>query len=115
MEIKIIEKSISRPDLQELSRHWYGGLLKGAIDLKNEKIALGGEWHIEALELLVLNGGNKDDIWGFNILVDEPMEKAFEYHSLVNIKPIHNHKSQEIQFPEIREKIYNIVSKKIIW
>lgn len=115
MEIKIIENPISRQEIKELAEKWYGNLLKGAIDLKNEQVALGGEWHIEALEMPVEKGGNKDDIWGFNILVNEPVDKAFEYHSLVNIKPGLNHKSQEIQIPEIREKIYDIVSKKIIW
>jgi hypothetical protein len=116
MSIRIITESISREDLQELANIWYKTLIKGAVDIESGLVALGGEWHIDACEVLTSSGSNKDNVWGFNILMSERSpENAFEYHSMINIKPIHNHKNMEIEFEDVRNKVFEIVSQKVIW
>ena len=115
MDIRIITDPISRDELRALASKWYGTLLKGVVDIDRETVALGGEWHIDASEILVRDGSRADNVWGFNILVNEPVTTAFEYHSLINLKPAKNHRAMEISDPELRKKIFSIVSKKIIW
>ena len=116
MSIRIIIESISKQELQELANVWYGTLIKGAVDVENETVALGGDWHIDACEVLTGKGSHKDNVWGFNILMTEDgLENAFEYNSMINIKPVHNHKQMEIGPDELRQKIFEIVSQKIIW
>ena len=114
-KILVIDSQINRKDLQELASNWYGHLLKGAVDIQNNLVALGGEWHIDACNVLTDLGGNKETIWGFNILVNENPEVAFEYHSLINLKPSQNHRNMEITDENLRKTIFELVSKKIIW
>jgi hypothetical protein len=42
-----------------------------------------------------------------------PEDEFIEFDSLINIRPSQNNKSRDVQNPEIRKKIIDIVSKRI--
>jgi Protein of unknown function (DUF5674) len=62
----------------------YETMVKGVVDINLKKLALGGEFHADAEELLCANGSKSIDIWGFNI---EFGTQDIIYTSMLNIKP----------------------------
>lgn len=115
MSIRIIKEKIIREELEEIAKQNYGDMAKGVVDIEKEIIALGGEFHSDAnIFLIEKEGSNQRNIWGFNIFFKRPKEKWIKFVSLINIKPADNNFDMEIQNPEIKEKIKQIVNKLII-
>lgn len=110
MEIIILDKKYKASELKGFSDNWYGILLKGTVDIELNRVALGGEWHIDSCEILTKTGSNKDNVWGFNLLfADEFTENTYQYHSMVNIKPSLNHKQMEVTDEVLIKKINKVL------
>lgn len=114
MDIRIINDSISRIDLNQLAQEFYEDLIKGVVDIQREIIALGGEMHADAEEVLLENGSNQSDLWGFNILLDTDKDDSLIYESLINIRPRDNNKDLEVKDPDIRNKMKEIIFKRVL-
>jgi hypothetical protein len=111
MKIKIIRdnEKIHKNELVELAQEFYVDMVKGVVDIEKEIIALGGEWHIDANQVLIEDGSLQKNLWGFNINLDG----RIEHISLINIRPLQNNRTLEVEDPSIREKM-NIVIKKLV-
>src|SRR3989344_1600582 len=71
MDIKIIKEPISLEEVKKLAREIYRDMVKGAVDIERGVIALGGEWHMDANKVLLTDGSAQENVWGFNIHVEE--------------------------------------------
>jgi hypothetical protein len=112
-ELKILNKKVKAESLKEFAENWYLDFLKGCVDLENNKVAIGGDYHMETCELLTNSGGKHVNIWGFNIRFFDNGKHKVEFDSLVNIKPkINNGRTVESQ--EIRERIEELVRNFIL-
>ena len=109
MDILIVREPISLDLVRQLAEAWYGDIVKGVADCKRDIIALGGEWHMDANERLILDGSEQSDLWGFNLIPAERGPAAIEYQSLVNIRPAQNNRSQIIEDEHVRLRIAEIV------
>ena len=107
MTIKIIKEKIK---IHELGKD----TIKAVVDIEKEIMALGGEFHSDANSLLIEKEGcSQRNIWGFNIFPDKPKDQWIEFVSLINIRPADNNFDMEIQDPEIKKKIKEIIDKLI--
>jgi hypothetical protein len=113
MNTRIIKERISKQELEELAKEFYVEMVKGVADIEREIIALGGEWHMDANQVLIEDGSNQENLWGFNVYVDKLNEKRLEYNSLINIRPKQKNRSMEVESEEIRNKIFNIVNNLV--
>lgn len=113
MDIRIIKDKITKLELEELAKEFYVEMVKGVADIEKDIIALGGEWHMDANQILVENGSNQENLWGFNIYLNKPRKEMLEYNSLINIRPKQGNKSMEIESEEIKNKIFEIVSSLV--
>jgi len=113
MEIKVIEEKITKQELEDFAQKNYGDMIKAAVDIEKEIIALGGEFHSDANEALIEQGSNQRNIWGINIYPAKNKEEWIEFVSLINIRPADNNFDMEVQDKEIREKIKQILNKLI--
>lgn len=115
MNIKVVKESITVDELKEIAKEFYYPLVKGAVDIKKEIAVFGGEYHIDASEVLFKEGSKQKNIWGFNIQLDKEKTASdwIEYVALINIKPSQN-PSMEIKSEEIRQKIRAVLTKLII-
>lgn len=111
MNIKIIEKPITRAEVTELAKEFYGEMVKGVVDIKREILALGGEWHMDANMKLIELGSTQDVVWGFNFY---PAEDRIEYASLINIRPAQNNRKIEIQDDALKRKMEQVIRKFLI-
>ena len=114
MNIQIINQSISSKELKDLAKEYYGDLIKGVVDIKREVVALGGEMHSDAEEVLLKNGSKQSDLWGFNILLDKGKDECLIYESFINIRPRDNNKDLEVKDLKIREQMKRIILKKVL-
>lgn len=113
MEIKIVTEIISRDEIVALAHAWYGDMIKGAVDVEKEILALGGEYHMDANVRLVEHGSVQRAIWGFNIHLNRPREEWIECTSLINIRPAQSNRGMLIEEPKLQEKMREIINKKI--
>ena len=111
MNIKIVKDSVKYFEVKELAKEFYRDMIKGAVDLEREIIALGGEYHIDANNVLINDGSHQENIWGFNLNLGSDMD--IEYTALINIRPAAGNKSMTISDKSIRDKIEKIILKRI--
>lgn len=100
MEIKILTEKMPIAEVKEFAQTWYNELVKDTVDIEMEKVAIGGDYHIESCEVLARAGGRHENIWGFNVRFGET--PTLEFDSMVNIKPAQNVRSQIITNDEIK-------------
>lgn len=115
MQIKIVTNKISLSEVKKLAEESYGDMVKAVADIGLGILAVGGEMHADAEQLLLEQGSSQDDLWGFNIYPEAEADKLLEYVSFINIRPRLGNRSQEIASQEIRNKIKAVVDKIIIW
>ena len=115
MNIKIVKKEspITLTEIQEIAKEFYVLMLKGAVDIEKEIIALGGEYHLDANNLLTEHDCEQKDIWGFNLLLTKPKDEWLEYTSLINIRPNVGNRSMFIEDENIRAKIKKIINQAV--
>lgn len=113
MNIKIINEPIALDDVREIAKELYRDMVKGVADVRQEIIALGGEWHMDANNELVKHGSQQPDLWGFNIYVDQRNDAAIEYISLINIRPAQGNREMELKDEATRAQIHAIVERLV--
>lgn len=111
-KIEIIREKIGQNKLKEFLNQPFAEMVKFVVDVKREVIALGGEMHADAEEILLADGSGQADLWGANIYPNKKGEKL-EFESLINIRPSQNNLSLEIQDSVLKEKMRKIVNQLI--
>jgi len=97
-----------RIELRELRRLvllYFEDMVKYVVDVERGAIALGGEMHADAEQLLLDDGSRQADLWGANYYPGRGREDCIEYTSLINIRPAAGNRSMEIQDPAVRERV----------
>jgi len=114
MNIKILRnKKVTKRELEDLAKEFYVEMVKGVADIERGIIALGGEWHMDANQVLIEDGSNQENLWGFNIYLNKSKKEMLEYNSLINIRPRQGNRNMEVESEEIRNKIFNIVNNLV--
>jgi len=106
MAVVIVKNKLSEKDFQEAKKD-YQSYIKLTIDIEQEIIALGGEYHADAEKILLEQGSKQGDIWGGGLNLET---KQLEANAIINIRPGRN-ESAEILEPKIREKFFEIAKK----
>lgn len=92
----------------------FGDIVKAVIDIEQGIMAIGGELHADE-EVLLSEEENsqRKDTWGINIYPNKPESEWIEFDSMVNLKPNFGNRSRDVENPEIRKKILDIVKKLV--
>ena len=113
MNITVLDHKSRIEEVKKMADFWYGTMIKGAVDIEQERVALGGDYHIEDSEVLTASGSKFEDIWGFNIRFEENPDGVLEFDSMVNIKPNFGNHSRGINDEDIIKKAKEIIYKFI--
>jgi len=103
-EILVLDQRIAPADLARLLRP-FGDMVKYVADVERGLIALGGELHADAEQVLLEQGSRQADLWGANYYPGRGREGCIEFTSLINIQPERGNPGMEIADPGIRERI----------
>ncbi len=115
-EIKIVEGSITRADLEHLAQATFKTMIKGVVDVERAVIAVGAALHADAEARLLEQGSRQKDVWGFNLKFEEKeLSAALEYTSMINIRPHEGNMSMEIRLPDVRRKVLDIIVQRVEW
>ena len=114
-EIVIVreQEHIGPGELIRLVDLFFTDMVKIVVDLNKRVVAVGGELHADAEQLLLQEGSQQRDLWGANYYPGESQGACIEYTSLINIRPSQDNHSMEIADPEIRRSIMEIVFERI--
>ena len=111
--MQILQQPITRTTLKALAQNTFGDMIKCVADVKRGLLAIDADLHAD-LERLLLDGGSaQEDLWGFNLWVEEEGDDFIEFDSLINIRSWQGNPSRDVENPEVREAIKSIVNKSI--
>ncbi len=113
MEMRTVRDTIPIADLKPIAAAWYVDMIKGVVDVEQEILVLGGEYHMDANTVLTESGSKQSDVWGFNIHLNKPREEWIEYLSLINIRPAQGNRGMHVEDTKLQERIRAIINKKI--
>ena len=109
--MKILEEVIKKSDLANSEFVLNGEMVKAVVDVKKGIIAIDAEMHADLEQFLLSSGSAQDDLWGINLWFKQDGEDFIEFDSMINIRPRQNNRSRDVENPEIREQIKEIVNK----
>lgn len=111
MIIKIIDTKITEHELREIAKDFYADMVKGVVDIEREILAVGGEYHMDSNMVLIENGSQQQNIWGFNWYFDRMGDDRIEYVSLINIRPAQGNRAMEVQDASLRDSMKTVIVK----
>ena len=106
--IVIVERGIDPTELRRLVDLYFGDMVKIVVDVRRRVVAVGGELHADAEELLLSQGSAQVDLWGANYYPGRGPEDCVDCTAMINIRPAHGNPSMEIQDPETRRVVREI-------
>ncbi len=112
-DIIIFRDSIDLRNINEIAKNTFGEMAKAVIDIERKIIAIGGELHADAENILLEDGSKQANLWGINLYPEKHDEDLVQYHSLINVRPLVGNRSQEIEDPAIRRKIYQLITEML--
>lgn len=112
--MQILQQPISRAKLRTLAQNTFGDMIKCVADIRLDLLALDADLHADLEQMLLKNGSAQENLWGFNLWVEEAGEDFIEYDSLINIRSWQGNPSRDVLDPEVRGKIRQIVEQFII-
>ncbi len=106
----IVREAISRAQLKVLAEEHFGDMVKAVVDCKRKVIAIGGELHADAEQMLLEDGSVQQDLWGINLYPEKTGDEWIEFDSMINIRPQQNNRSRRVEDPKIAAEIVQIIS-----
>ena len=111
--MQILQKPVLREELKRIAENTFGDMVKCVADVRTNLLAIDADLHADLERLLLDNGSAQEDLWGFNLWVEEEGEDFVEFDSLINIRAWQGNPSRDVLNPEVREAIKSIVAKFI--
>ena len=111
--MQILQQAISISELKELAQNTFGDMIKCVADVRLGLLAMDADLHADLERLLLEVGSAQEDLWGFNLWVEEEGEDFIEFDSLINIRSWQGNPTRGVEDPEVREAIKSIVDKFI--
>lgn len=111
----IVKNPIKKSELGKIADLQFGDLVKAVVDVEQEIMAVGGELHADEEVLLTeKEGSRRENTWGISIYPKKAENEWIEFDSMINLKPSLGNRSRDVENPEMREKIRQIVRILII-
>lgn len=113
MPISVIEEPIHKSELAELAKERFGDLVKAVVDIEKGIMVVGGELHSDEEAILIESGSRQRNLWGINIYPDKSGDEWIEFDSMINLRPSQGNRSRDVDDPEARKKIKEIISRLV--
>ena len=107
----ILEEKISREQLKQLAANTFEDMIKCVADVERGLLALDAELHADLEYMLLQNGSEQADLWGFNLYPDETGDDFIEFDSLINIRSWQGNRSRDVENEAVRAKIRDVVNQ----
>ena len=108
--IIIVREPLEASMVEEYARGWFGDMVKIVVDVGRHLLAMGGQFHADAKEVLLGDGSAQVDLWGANVYPFRGPHDRLEYTALINMRPVAGNRSMEVQDQEIRREMRDLVN-----
>lgn len=109
--MKILDTPIKKSALQNSDFLLGDEMVKAVVDIERGLIGIDAEMHADIEKWFLENGSNQDDLWGINLWPNEEGEDFIEFDSMINIRPRQGNRSRDVENPEVRAKIREVVEQ----
>lgn len=96
----ITKKSPFTKDEIKTLKEQFEVYVKTVIDIEKKICSAGCDRHFESEQILLKQGSKQEHIWGGGIDLET---KTIDYNSFINIRPLQQNMSNEIQNPHVRQ------------
>ena len=104
-DIVVVSDRIDPADLARLVDRFFGDMVKYVVDVRRGTVAVGGELHADAEQVLLAGGSRQADLWGANYWPGRGRDGCVEYTSLINIRPGQGNRGMEIADEGVRARV----------
>jgi len=105
LDVVRLTQRIDPAELRRLVNAYFDDMVKYVVDVEQQLIAIGGEMHADAEQVLLDTGSRQADLWGANYYPGRGPQGCIEYTSLINIRPATGNRGMELLDPALREKL----------
>ncbi len=106
-DVVVLTRRIDPGELRRLAER-FEGMVKYVVDVERQLVAIGGEMHSDAEQVLLEAGSRQADLWGANYYPGRGRDGCIEYTSLINIRPAAGNRGMELQDRALRESVRKI-------
>ena len=110
---RIVRARMILAEVSELARNRFGDMVKAAVDVRREIMAIGGELHSDEEALLLDDGSAQADVWGINIYPDGTGDEWIEFDSMINVRPSQGNRSRGVEDRDLQSRIRHVVESLI--
>lgn len=111
--MKLVD-SITIAALNTMAQKMYGDFVKAVVDIKDKKLAVDAEMHVDEEQLLLEEGSKQENLWGINLYPSKfGTDEFVEFDSMINIRPRASNMSRSVEDLALQQKIRDIVTEKI--
>ena len=111
--MKIITETLSINDLKKMAADMFGDIVKAVVDIDRELIAVDAELHSDLEARLLEDRSQQKHLWGINLYPEASGDEFIEFDSMTNVRPSQGNRSRGVEDEAIRNKIIQIVGKRI--
>jgi Protein of unknown function (DUF5674) len=105
--VLLLRGRIGDAELRQLVER-FEDMVKYVVDVSRGVVAIGGEMHSDAEQVLLDDGSRQADLWGANYYPGRGREECIEFTSLINIRPAAGNRGMELQDEELRARVRSI-------
>lgn len=112
-DVVVVGEPIDPMQLRALVERFFGDMVKLVIDVRRRLVAVGGELHADAEAVLLEAGSKQADLWGANYYPGLGEDDCLQFTALINIRPGQDNRAMEVQDPQIRDTMRDIVHEVV--
>ena len=112
--MQIVAQQVTLDKLRRMAAAMFGNMVKAVVDVDRELLAVDGELHSDLEALLIENGSSPQDLWGINLYPELKNDDFIEFDSMINMRPSQGNRSRGVESAQTREKIVDVVAKRIL-
>jgi hypothetical protein len=106
-DVLLLERRIEPSELRRLVER-FEEMVKYVVDVERGLLAIGGEMHADAEQVLLEAGSRQGDLWGANYYPGRGRDGCIEYTSLINIRPAAGNRGMELRDEALRARLREI-------
>ena len=91
----------------------FGDYVKAVVDVSQRIAAFGGGLHADEEAEMLQQGSRQEDLWGINLYPAKSRSGWIEFDSMINVRPSQNNPSRNVEDPEIRRLIQEVIDALI--
>lgn len=111
--MKIITEILTLDELKKMAADTFGNVVKAVVDVDRGFLAIDAELHSDLEALLLQNGSKQKNLWGINLYPEMQGDDFIEFDSMINMRPSQGNRSRGVDDEGLRNKISEIVTKRI--